>query len=353
MAAALFELRQQLGEDLRFGHDQHVVHDLSDLHAGNAGGGGLAEVAEAKSHPAHEVFVVQHAHDMLGAALRVIHGDARVLAFDDAGEGVVEHEVGGQRKNVGTGDHDFPRGDVVEFDGAVDHLLLKLGNLAELAAGGHDELQFVGRVDEPQDQATGPAHKEEDGTGERKKGLHGRSHRKRHLLSPLQGKGLGHEFAEDHVHVGDQAEGDRDGDGMSIDGGMRDTVDELHPFDQAGHHGLADPAQGKADHGNSKLNAVDDFVEVLVEALHDAGADTSGINELLNAGVADTDQGKLGGREERIGCHQEKDQKDPEQHKSDHGKVILAKAVARGQWAVASGQWPVVIQCYVGTAALG
>ena len=37
--------------------------------------------------------------------------------------------------------------DAVEFDGAVDHLFLKFGNLAELAAGGDDQLEFVGRVD--------------------------------------------------------------------------------------------------------------------------------------------------------------------------------------------------------------
>ena len=31
----------------------------------------------------------------------------------------------------------------------------------------------------------------------------------------------------------------------------------------------------KADHGDAKLNAVHDFVEMLVEALHDARADAS------------------------------------------------------------------------------
>ena len=46
-------------------------------------------------------------------------------------------------------------------------------------------------------------------------------------------------------------------------------------------------------------------------------------NELLDAGIAHADQGEFGGREEGIGRHQEKDQKDPEQHKGDHGTVIL------------------------------
>ena len=52
-------------------------------------------------------------------------------------------------------------------------------------------------------------------------------------------------------------------------------MDKLHPFDQARDHGLADPAEGQADHGDAELNAVYDFVEMLVEALHDAGADAS------------------------------------------------------------------------------
>ena len=95
------------------------------------------------------------------------------------------------------------------------------------------------------------------------------------------------------------------------------------PFHEAGDHGLADPAERQADHGDAELNAVDDFVEMLVEALDDARADASGLDELLDAGIAHAHQGEFGGREEGIGCHQEQDQKDPEQHKGDHGRVIL------------------------------
>ena len=55
-----------------------------------------------------------------------------------------------------------------------------------------------------------------------------------------------------------------------------------------------------------------------MEALHDAGADASGFDELLDAGVAHADQGELRGGEKRIRCHQEKDQEHAEQHKGDH-----------------------------------
>ena len=55
----------------------------------------LAEIAEAQAHPAHEIFVIEHADNVLGAALRVVDRDARVLAFDHAGQSFVEH--GGRR----------------------------------------------------------------------------------------------------------------------------------------------------------------------------------------------------------------------------------------------------------------
>ena len=78
---------------------------------------------------------------------------------------------------------------------------------------------------------------------------------------------------------------------------------------------------------------------MLMEALDDASADASGLDQLLNASVANADQGELGSGEKRIRCHQEKDQKHAEQHKGDHFGVILmgnsniAKGLATGlQW---------------------
>ena len=62
---------------------------------------------------------------------------------------------------------------------------------------------------------------------------------------------------------------------VGVDRGVGHFVDEAHALHQAGDHRLADPAQGQADHGDAELNAVDDFVEMLVQALHDARADAS------------------------------------------------------------------------------
>ncbi len=80
------------------------------------------------------------------------------------------------------------------------------------------------------------------------------------------------------------------------------------------------------------MNAVDDFVETLVQTLDDAGAGASGFDELLDAGVTDTDQGEFRSGEERIGRHQKKDQQHAEQHKGYHLWVILTgnSSIARG-----------------------
>ena len=209
------------------------MHDLADLHAGDARGQGLSEIAEPQAHPAHEVFVIKHTDDVLGTALRVVDRDAGVLAFDHAGQGFVEQEIGGKRKNIRARDHDLANGDAVEFDGVVDHFFLERGNLAELAAGGDDQLEFVGRMngasaaglagaEDPQNQAAGAAHEKKNGTGEGEEGLHGRGDGEGDLLGALQGQSLRDQFAEDDVHIGDQAEGDGDGDGVGVDGGVRD-----------------------------------------------------------------------------------------------------------------------------------
>ena len=87
--------------------------------------------------------------------------------------------------------------------------------------------------------------------------------------------------------------------------------------------GFANPAQGQADNSDSQLDAVYYFVEIAVEFLDGAGADAMGLNELLNASVADAHQGELRRREERVGCHQQQNQEHPKQHVGDHGWVIL------------------------------
>src|SRR5581483_454612 len=148
--------------------------------------------------------------------------------------------------------------------------------------------------------------------------------------------------SQNHMQVGDQGEGDRDGDAMRVDLKVRKALEEMKAPHKAGDHGLADPAKCKADHGDAELDSIHNFVEVLMQALDGAGAETSGPNELLDAGIAHADEREFRGCEERVGCHEEEDQEDPEQHEGEHGWVILAKQGASGgRWvARCSGKFP-------------
>src|SRR5215472_14928807 len=62
---------------------------------------------------------------------------------------------------------------------------------------------------------------------------------------------------------------------MGIDRNMRQALHDGDAADEAGDHGFADPSEGEADHGDAELNAVHDLVEILVEALDDAGTDAA------------------------------------------------------------------------------
>ena len=86
---------------------------------------------------------------MFGATLRIIDRNPRVLSFNHADQSVVENQIRRERKNIGTRDHNCAHRNAIEFDGVVDHFFLELRNLTELAAGGHDELQFVWRMNAP------------------------------------------------------------------------------------------------------------------------------------------------------------------------------------------------------------
>src|SRR5580693_8797692 len=125
------------------------------------------------------------------------------------------------------------------------------------------------------------------------------------------------------MQVGDQAESDCDGDAVSIDRCVRNFLHEAEGLNLTGDHGFADPAQGEADHGDAELHAVYYFVEMLVEALDDAGAAAAGLDELLDAGIADADQGEFRSREERVRCYQEEDQEHAKQHEGYHWGIVL------------------------------
>ena len=102
MAFALLEFREKIGQRLGLGNHQHLAHDVAHFEiAGprdwNVGRGAASQ---AIAHPAHEVLGIEHADDVLGAALRIIDRDARVLLVDHLFEGLLEGHVAGQGEDV-------------------------------------------------------------------------------------------------------------------------------------------------------------------------------------------------------------------------------------------------------------
>jgi len=62
-------------------------------------------------------------------------------------------------------------------------------------------------------------------------------------------------------------------------------MNEAETFDQAGDHGFADPAESQADDSDASWTPLDDFVEMLMEALDDAAPIRPDWMSLLNSGV--------------------------------------------------------------------
>ena len=120
---------------------------------------------------------------------------------------------------------------MIELDGAMNDLFLKDGKQAHAAGGGGDELEFFRRVDrafaaqrsaeESEDERRGDVHQLHDGARDADEDVHGTGNGEGDALGSLEGEGLGDEFAEEDLEVGDEREGDDDGDGVGVEDGVR------------------------------------------------------------------------------------------------------------------------------------
>ena len=77
-----------------------------------------------------------------------------------------------------------------------------------------------------------------------------------------------------------------------------------------GNRGFADPAEGKAGEGNSKLHSRQEIVEALLQALNSSGTRAPGVDQLLDAGIAQAYDGELGSHKEGVQSHQQHDHQD-------------------------------------------
>ncbi len=200
---------------------------MSSLHDLAEGEAGLSLAAErqgdaAEVHQAGDVLGVDDADDVLRAAGGIVDGDARVLLFDDAGAGLFDGEVGGEREDLAARRHDLADGDVVQLDGAMDDLFLKDGQETHAAGSGGDELDLFGRVDgafavqrraeEFEHEGGGAVHQLHSRAGDADEDVHRPGDGEGDALGALQRERLGDEFAEQNFEVSDEGEGDDDGD---------------------------------------------------------------------------------------------------------------------------------------------
>jgi hypothetical protein len=176
-------------------------------------------------------------------------------------------------------------------------------------------------AEEAKDERGGDVHELHDGTRDADEDVHRAGDGEGDAFGALQGEGLGDKLAEKHLEVGDEREGEDDGDGMGVDGGVRRKRVEAPAGEAKEHLGdsrLADPAEGEARCGNAKLHGGKEFIDGVLKFECGAGSGTAEGDELLDARFADADEGELG-RDEKTGGedeegHQDDAKEDPLKH---------------------------------------
>ena len=87
---------------------------------------------------------------------------------------------------------------------------------------------------------------------------------------------------------------------------------------------FADPAQGQRAEGDPELDGGEKVVQILLQAADGAGAGNAGGQHLLDARVADRDQGELRSHKKGVGQNQQRDGDRLEQRKTVHLGVRIA-----------------------------
>jgi hypothetical protein len=115
------------------------------------------------------------------------------------------------------------------------------------SSGEWTEVPGSGAPGRDEDDAGGALQQAHHGASDRHEKEHGRGDGDGQIFSAAQGEGLGNEFAEQDVEIGDESEAERYGARC----GRRSGVGQaLHPAEEnAGGDGFADPAEGQAAEG--------------------------------------------------------------------------------------------------------
>lgn len=234
-------------------------------------------------HEAGEILRVENADDVLWTERGVIDGHAGVLLVDDACGGALDGHVRWEGEDAATRRHDLAHGDVAEFDGAMDDLLLENRKQAATACGRGDELDLLRGMDvafagernaeEAQNKGSGGLHKLDCGTGDADEDVHRSGDGQGNAFAALHGQTFRDLFAEEDFEVRDAGEGYDRGDAMRVEIDMtRDERDCVHPRDtcedledDVRESRFAYPAEGKRGERDAKLVGGEKLVHIAFE----------------------------------------------------------------------------------------
>src|ERR1035438_1354914 len=225
--AAGAELVEHLRGGLGFGYEHDLPQQAVDA-KGAAGAAAANGEPPLFPHP-QQGLIVEQPDDFFRRPL--IYGQARMLLFDHGVQHVVQGGGARDRDDIVARDHDLAHRNGAEVEHAMDHVLLRLGQVPQTATGGDDQLEFLGGVYVAV-RAALQVERPRDGVGrtldDHHEGQHGaveeeeqRSGQRGQPVGLGDGQILGHHLAEHHVKETDGQEGEEEAKSVEIPGDAR------------------------------------------------------------------------------------------------------------------------------------
>src|ERR1017187_2183562 len=257
--AAGAELIKHLRSGLGFGHEHHRPQQAAD--AEGAAGTAAADGAPPLLPDRQQILIVQQADDLLGRSL--IHREARMLLLDHGVQHLVESGVAGNRNDIVARHHDFAHRNGAQVEDAMDHVLLRFGQVSQTAAAGDNQLEFLGgmyvavaaafemeRARDGVRRALDHHHEGQHGAIEEQEQ---RSGERGQPVSLGDGQILGHYFAQHHVEKTDGEKGEEEAQAVKVGGDDRRVQGRGQPDQNVVDGVLAGPPQAETGQGDTHL----------------------------------------------------------------------------------------------------
>ena len=295
------EVGEQRGEVLRLGHDEGRARDRLELHRRDAE---VVHRREEVTHVEDADHVVERVpEDRVPRERRIDHGR----------EGFLGRHVRRDGDDVRARHHD--RGDLLrgEVEDLVEHLLLRLLELADVFGGGDAVADVLARVgDHPRGRGSHAQQSQndvrrhlkrpDDRVRDPREQVERDGERHCEHLGFLQGNGLGDELAEHDGQVGQDRERDQERDGR-----------RQRRFHEVGDQRFADGADEDRGDRDPDLHGRDEAHGVVHQPeRRPRTATTAPLRPPLEAAAPRGHEGVLRGDEDRVPEHEHEDHDDPE-----------------------------------------